>query len=324
MERSSRRSFLKNATIAAAVCASRPLLSNAKPSHSPFQISVINDEISQDFDHVCYVVARDFGLSWIELRTMWDKNIIALSEAQIGEAQKILAKYNLQVTDIASPLFKTDWPGAPVSTYSSKADLHGAAETTFKEQDEILERSISLAKQFKTNKVRCFDFWRLNDVAPYRAAIDEKLRSTAEAAGKQGILLILENEYACNTATGRESARTMNAIKTPHLALNWDPGNAVMRGELDAFPTAWMTIPKNRIHHCHCKNAVKGAEGKIEWSPVGTGIVDWAAQFRALKQSGFHEAVSLETHWRGPGTPEESSRISWAGMKQALKDAGAL
>jgi sugar phosphate isomerase/epimerase len=255
---------------------------------------------------------------------MWGKNVTELSASQIDDAQKILKKYNLQVTDIASPLFKTDWPGAPRSQYGSKDDLHGAAEVTFKEQDEILARSISIAKQFKTGKVRCFDFWRLDDVAPYRAAIDEKLRSAAETAGKQGILLVLENEYACNTATGREAARTMNAIPTRHLALNWDPGNAVMRGELDAFPTAWETLPKNRIHHCHCKNAVKTAEGKIDWSPVGKGIIDWTAQFRALKQAGYREVVSLETHWHGAATPEESTRISWAGMKQALQDAGAL
>lgn len=324
MENPSRRRFLKNATIAAAACAARPLISLASESKSPFRISVINDEISQDFDHVCYVVAHDFGLSWIELRTMWNMNTIALSDAQINEAQKILAKYNLRVTDIASPLFKTDWPGAPISTYSSKADLHGAAETTFKQQDEILERSISLAKQFKTDKVRCFDFWRLDDVAPYREAIDEKLRSAAEVCGKQGILLLLENEFACNTATGREAARTMNAIRTPHLALNWDPANAVMRGELDAFPGGWDAIPKKRIHHCHCKNAVKGADGKIEWSPVGKGFIDWAAQFRALKNSGFRDAVSLETHWQGGGSPEESSRISWADMKQALTDSATL
>jgi sugar phosphate isomerase/epimerase len=72
------------------------------------------------------------------------------------------------------------------------------------------------------------------------------------------------------------------------------------------------------------KNAVKNAEGKIEWSPVGKGFIDWAAQFRALKQIGYHEAVSLETHWHGAGTPEASSRVSWAGMKQALEDAHAL
>jgi sugar phosphate isomerase/epimerase len=302
----------------------RPLFSKADASKSPFRVSVINDEISPDFDHACYVVSHDFGLSWIELRSMWGKNVTDLSATQIDEAAKILTRYNLQVTDIASPLFKTDWPGAPKSTYGSKDDLHGAAEVTFKQQDEILERSIALAKQFKTEKVRGFDFWRLEDVAPYRAAIDEKLRSAAEAAGKQGILLLLENEFACNTATGREAARTLNAIQSPHLALNWDPGNAVMRGELDAFPAGWEALQKSRIHHCHCKNAVKGAEGKIEWSPVDKGFIDWAAQFRALKQSGFREAVSLETHWHGGGTPEESTRISWAGMKQALKDSGTL
>ena len=310
--------------MAAAACAVQPLIGMAAAAESPFKISVINDEISQDFDHVCYVVAHDFGLSWIELRTMWNTNIVALSASQINDAQKILAKYNLQVTDIASPLFKTDWPGAPRSTYSSKADLHGAAVTTFKEQDEILERSIAQAKQFKTNKVRCFDFWRLDDVAPYRAAIDEKLRSAAEVCGKQGILLLLENEFACNTATGREAARTLNAVRTPHLALNWDPANAVMRGELDAFPAGWEAIPKNRIHHCHCKNAAKSADGKIEWAPVGKGIIDWTAQFHALKNSGFRDAVSLETHWHGGGTPEQSTRISWEGMKQALKDSNTL
>ncbi len=324
MESCSRRTFLAGAALATASTIAHPLLGLSQASNSPFHISVINDEISPDFDHVCHVVSHDFGLNWIELRSMWGKNTMDLSDDQIAEAKKILTKYNLQVTDIASPLFKTDWPGAPRSPYGSKGDMHGAVDVAFKHQDELLERSIALAKQFKTGKVRCFDFWRLDDVTPFRAAIDEKLRSAAEIAGKQEILLVLENEFECNTATGREATRTLNAIPTPHLALNWDPGNAVMRGELDAFPGAWDTLPKNRIHHCHVKNAQKNASGKMEWAPVGTGYIDWAAQFRALRQIGYHDAVSLETHWHGAATPEESTRISWAGMKKALQDSGTL
>jgi sugar phosphate isomerase/epimerase len=324
MESCSRRSFLAGAALAAATTAALPIPGRSQASNSPFHISVINDEISPDFDHVCSVVSHDFGLNWIELRSMWGKNTMDLSDDQIAEAKRILAKYNLQVTDIASPLFKTDWPGAPRSPYGSKGDMHGAVEVAFKHQDELLERSISLAKQFNTGKVRCFDFWRLDDPAPYRAAIDEKLRSAAEIAGKHDILLVLENEFECNTATGREATRTLNAVQSPHLALNWDPGNAVMRGELDAFPAAWDTLPKNRIHHCHVKNAVKNADGKIEWAPTGTGYIDWTAQFRSLRQIGYHDAVSLETHWHGAATPEESTRVSWAGMKKALQDSGAL
>lgn len=322
-----RRTLLKSATLSAAAIATHPLFSigqiiSATPANSPFKIAVINDEISPDFDHACSVIAHDFGLSWIELRSMWGTNVTELTSAQIDDSLKILAKYNLQVTDIASPLFKTDWPGAPISPYGSKKDLHLAAAKTFQQQDALLDRCIELAKQFKTNKIRCFDFWRLDDQAPHRAAIDDKLRSAAELAGKHGILLVLENEFACNTATGREAARTLNAIPSPHFALNWDPANAVMRGELDAFPTAFALLPKDRIHHCHCKNAVKSADGKIDWSPVDKGFIDWAAQFRALRQSGYSDAVSLETHWHGAATPEESSRISWAGMKQALVASG--
>jgi len=296
----------------------------AAASGSPFKISVISDEISQDFDHACSVIANDFGLRWVEIREMWGKNLQVSTDAEIAEAKKILAKYKLQVTDIASPLFKVDWPGAPKSQYGSKGDMHGADEVAYKKQDEIVERSISLAKQFGTNKIRCFDFWRLEDVAPYRAAIDEKLRATAEQVGKQGLLLVIENEFACNTATGREAARVLEAIQSPHFALNWDPGNAVMRGEMDAYPGGWDAIPKNRIHHCHCKNAVKDEKGKIVWSPVDKGFIDWTAQFRALKAAGYREAVSLETHWRGAGTPEASTRMSWDGMKKCLEAAGTL
>ena len=46
-------------------------------------------------------------------------------------------------------------------------------------------------------------------------------------------------------------------------------------------------------------------------------------RFKALKAIGYSDAVNLETHWRGAGTPEESSKISWAGMKNALLKANA-
>ena len=317
----SRRSLLAGAGVAAAAYAASPIIALA--AQSPFKIAVITDEISQDFDHACSVASKEFGLQWVELRGMWKKSLHDLSDAEIADALMILNKYSLRVTDIASPLFKADWPGAPPTRHASAIHSTTPAET-FKQQDAVLARSIALAKQFNTDKIRCFDFWRLDDVAPYRSAINTKLHEAAETCGKQGILLVLENEFECNTATARESVATLAGVPSPNLALNWDAGNAVMRGELDAFPTGWDLLPKQRIRHCHVKNAVKAIDGKIAWSPVGTGFIDWAAQFKALKQSGYRDAVSLETHWHGAATPEESSRISWAGMKQALQDSATL
>jgi sugar phosphate isomerase/epimerase len=321
MEGLSRRNFLAGAGVAAAACAAKPLFAMAVPP-SPFRIAVISDEISPDFDHACSVISKDFGLQWVEIRSMWGKTVHDLSDAQLADAQKILAKYNLRVTDLGSPLFKVDWPGAPKSSSGSKHDF--GADVTFKKQADLLEKYIQLAKRFKTDKIRCFDFWRIKDVKPYRAAIDDKLKEAAATCGKNGLFLVIENEFACNTATAPEAARTLSAVPSRHFGLNWDPGNAVMRGELDAFPTGWNLLPKNRILHCHVKNAVKEANGKIAWSPVDKGFVDWTAQFRALKNAGYHGAVSLETHWHGAATHEESTRISWAGMKKALQDSGTL
>jgi sugar phosphate isomerase/epimerase len=323
MSNLSRRTMIKGAA-AAAVATNLPAALRAAKLQSAFRVAVINDEISDDFDHACSVIANDFGLQWIELRSMWGKNVLKLNDADIANANAILDKYKLRVTDIASPLFKVDFPGAPRSQYSPKNDNFGAS-FDFKEQDEVLERSIELAKQFKTDRIRCFDFWRLDDPKPYREAINAKLLEAAASAGKHNLLLVLENEYECNTATGRESAKTLAAVKSPHLKLNWDPGNAVARGELDAFPAGFDLIPKDRIGHCHVKCAVTkpGTKSGFAWAAVGQGNPDWTAQFRALKQAGYRDAVSLETHWRGAGTPEASSRISWAGMKSALEKSEA-
>src|SRR5664279_2684764 len=130
----SRRSFTTGAGATAALIATSV---RAFAAGSAFKVGVISDEISQDFDHACFVIAKDFGLHYVELREMWGKNLQVISDTQIVEAQKILARYGLQVTDISSPLYKVDWPGAPHSQYGSKADLHGADEANFKKQDEI-------------------------------------------------------------------------------------------------------------------------------------------------------------------------------------------
>jgi len=289
---------------------------------SPFRVAVINDEITQDFGRACEVAAKEFGMDWIELRGMWSKNILNLDAKEIAEARSILERNKLRVTDIASPLFKVDWKGAPQSKYSPKRDQF-KADFTFDQQDEVLERSIELAKAFNTDRVRCFDFWRLDDQTPYRAAMNEKLLDAANTAGKKGVLLVLENEPSCNTASGAEAAKVLAAVKSPHLMLNWDPGNASERGEIP-YPDGYELLPKDRIGHCHCKDSAKKPDGKYAWAPMGGGAIDWVGQFKALNRDGYRFAVSLETHWRGAGTPEESTRESWAGMKKELQQAGAL
>src|SRR5579859_1963572 len=289
---------------------------------SPFRIAVINDELGQDFGRACEVIAHEFGLEWIELRGMWNKNLLKLDAAEVGEARRVLEKYKLRVTDIASPLFKVDWPGAPKSKFSPKAISYGS-NYTFEQQDEVLERSIAAAKAFGTNKVRMFDFWQLEDDKPYRDAMDAKLREFADMAAKKDIILLLENEYECNSATGAQAARTLAAVPNKNFMLNWDPGNAAAAGET-AFPDGYAKLPKNRIGHVHLKDCVNKPDGKFAWAAMGKGTIRFVEQFKALMHDGYSGTMSLETHWNGGGSPEESTRQSMAGEKELLHKAGAL
>ena len=321
----SRRKFLTNLGGTAAV--SLALRGNAQGFLFPalsgrFKLSVITDEISQDLGHALEIASKEFGLGFVEMRTLWNKNIINLDQKEITEAQRLLQKYSLQVTDIASPLFKTDWPGAPKSKYSPAAPQFGA-DYPFEKQAEVFERAVAVGNALGTNRIRCFDFWRLEDQEPFRAAMNDTLRQAAGDAAKEKMTLLLENEFACNTATGLEAARTLHAVQSPNLQLNWDPGNAAYRGEI-AFPDGFQKIPKERIGHVHCKDAVRKADGTYEWAAMGRGIIDYLGQFRALMQAGYRGTMSLETHWRGAGSAEESSRQSFTGMKELLGKAGAL
>ena len=324
-ESPSRRRFLTHLGGAAAI--SLASYENGQASffrapNSRFKLSIITDEISQDLGQALEIASKEFGMGFVELRTLWNKNIINLDQKETAEAQGLLRKYSLQVTDIASPLFKTDWPGAPKSKYSPATPQFGA-DYPYEKQPEVLERAAAIGKALGTNRIRCFDFWRLDDPAPYRSAMNDALRKSAEDATKKGIILLLENEFACNTATGAEAARTLSAVQAPNFLLNWDPGNAAYRGEI-AFPDGFQKLPKERIGHAHCKDAVRNADGTYEWAAMGRGIIDYIGQFRALAQAGYHGTMSLETHWKGGGSLEESSRQSFAGMKELLGKAGAL
>ncbi len=313
----SRRGFLEGMGAAMTVAA----IPARAVASCPFRVAVINDEISQDFDHACYVASHDFGLQWIELRGMWNKNLTNLDASELSEARAILAKYKLRVTDIASPLYKVDWPGAPLSKQSERRDQFNA-QNDFNQQEALLDHCIDLAKTFGTDRIRCFDFWRLDDVKPYRAAMNETLRKAARRCAKSKMILLLENEMSCNTATGAEAAATLAAVTEANFMLNWDPGNAATFPGSDPYPKGYDLLPKKRIGHCHAKSVVREPDGKWQWAAVGQGVVDWVGQLRALDRDGYRYAVSLETHWRGAGTAEASSRVSMQGLKEALAKAG--
>ena len=314
---SSRRKFL--AGLGGTALANRltgwPLM---PATQSTLKLGVITDEITKDFDHAL-AVARELGLQFVELRGMWNKNLMDLKEDEIKEARRLLTKYEMKVTDIASPFMKVDAPG--FTTKEGQRDTFNA-RFGYKEQPEVLERAMELAKVLETDKIRVFSFWRIEKPAQLFDLVVADLRRALEKAKKQKITLVLENEHDCNIATAAESVKLLSAIQDPYFGLNWDPGNAYAAGE-KPYPGGYNLLPKNRILHMHVKDAMRNpATGKSDWTAMGKGDIDYVGQFKALMHDGYSHAVSLETHWRNEKkNAEESTRICMQGMKDLIARA---
>src|SRR5258708_2313469 len=196
----SRRRFMQGVGVFGAA-SSVPSRSRSEIPMGHFKLSVITDEITQDFGHALEIASKEFGLGYVELRELWGKNLMKLDAKEVGEARGLLERFRLRVSSIASPIFKVDWPGAPASKFSPKRDQFGA-DFTFKQQDELLDRALELARAFNADRIRIFDFWRLEDQKPYRSAIDQKLIETVAKDGKHHVTLLLENEQSGNAAQG--------------------------------------------------------------------------------------------------------------------------
>jgi sugar phosphate isomerase/epimerase len=286
----------------------------------PFKLAVITDEISQDFDRAL-AVARELGLAQVELRGMWGKNLIDLTSDEVKEARRLLTKYRMKVTDLASPFLKVDAPG--FTTVAGERDAFNA-RFGYQEQPQVLKRAIELAKVFETDKIRIFSFWRVERPAEVFELIVADIHRALKVAKKHQITLILENEHACNIATAAESVKVLAAIQDAHFALTWDPANAFAAGE-KPFPDGYYLLPQRRIAHVHVKDVARNSStGRTEWQPMGKGEVDYTGQFKALVRDRYRHSISLETHWRAPsGSAEESTRISMQGLKELLVKAGA-
>jgi len=59
---------------------------------SRFKLSVITDEITQDLGHALEIASKEFGLGYVELRSVWNKNIINSMKGN-RRARRLLGKF---------------------------------------------------------------------------------------------------------------------------------------------------------------------------------------------------------------------------------------
>lgn len=260
------------------------------------RIAAITDEFGPDLERTAEVMAK-IGMTGAELRVVFGKNILELNDAEADRATAICRAHGLEIIALSSPLLKCTLPDAPRIDPRFEQDVFGM-QYAFSDQPRLARRAFEIAGRTGARIIRVFSYWRT--VAPEQCfdRIVEALGGLADEAARQGAIIGLENEHACNISTGADAARVMAALNHPNLGVVWDPGNAYVAGEIP-FPDGFRALPAHRIVHVHAKDG-RLDEHKPIWGPLGACDLDWKGQIAGLRASGYSGWVSLETHWPGP------------------------
>ena len=237
------------------------------------------------------------GMTFAELRVVDGKNILELSDAEIEGVRARIEARGMQVLSIASPVLKCTLPDAPPVAPHIQRDMFSSA-FAFDDQPRLARRAFEIAERTGARIVRVFSYWRTIDPPACFDRVASTLAELADLANERGLIIGIENEHACNVATGTETAQLLAAVDHPALQVIWDPANAFVAGETP-FPDGYDRIPPSRIVHVHAKDCTV-ANQVPTFGPLGEMGIDWPGQLAALARDGYRRTISLETHWKGP------------------------
>lgn len=239
---------------------------------SEMLITCFADEISHDLDEQMDVLEQE-GVKHMELRNLWGKNVLELTDGELKTIGTALAGRGFAVSSIGSPLGKY-----PV-------------EAPFQPQLDGLKRAVAAAHAMQTPYIRIFSFH-----PPERgwdhAAVEEVLRRIEQftkLAEENRVVLILEND---NTLYGDHHEKCLQLLRhcpSPSLRMAFDPGNFVRNGVkpmTEAYP-----LVEGYVDYIHVKDARQDM-----FVPAGEGEGEMAELISALKARSFSGFLSVEPH----------------------------
>jgi glucosamine-6-phosphate deaminase len=271
------------------------------------RLGVISDEVSDDFIEALDWIQAE-GLRYVEIRMVDGVNISNLSDVQVERIRQEVAARGLQISAIASPLFKC---ALDPSRAVESGDRFGQAEESVEAHFAKLDRTISIAQALGTSFIRIFSFWREKDPAYYEAEVAAYLKQAADIAVKHQITLLLENEPSCNGGFANEVASLVRQVHSAGLKALWDPGNEA-QGEHWSYPHVYNEV-KDLLAHIHLKDSLIDVFSKPRCVPIGSGRVPYVKQILDLETDGYKGLYVIETHY----IPEGGNKMD--GTKQSLE-----
>ena len=250
-----------------------------------FRISCFADEISPELDEQAEVVAGN-GVRYVELRSVWDKNVLDLTDDELDHVKERFARRGIGISSIGSPVGKTE----------IGEDFGGEMER--------FGRAVDVALRMECRFIRVFSFYMDEDsLESHRDAVVSRLGWMLRLAREKGITLLHENEAGIY---GQHSARCLELFKAlpdSHLMAAFDPSNFVVAGE--AVLTSFERL-RDHIGYMHIKDSMAGT-GEIVVAGRGDGRIREILDGLRDREGLF---LSLEPHlscagkYRGFSGPE--------------------
>jgi sugar phosphate isomerase/epimerase len=243
-----------------------------------FRISAFGDEIAHDL-HDQLQVLRRLQIGYLELRGVWRKNVLYLSDDEVAIVRRMCSEHQVTVSCIGSPVGKS-----PILE-------------PIEREISNLRRIFQIAEDLGTRNVRIFSFYPPGprDNLYYDTYVSEatsRLARLTETAQSEGFYLLLENEKDIVGDTVARCHTILSTIDNPHLRFLWDPANFVQVGETQPTTRGWPTLGPY-VSHVHVKDAAL-ADGPVRVAGAGDGQV--RELLKKLREAGYQGFLALEPH----------------------------
>ena len=172
------------------------------------------DEISPDFTEQCRVAAG-LGLTYVELRSAWDVNILDLDPEQLGRHEGDAGGAR---------------PRGVQHRLADRQDLHrrGRSRRTSSACGTPRRwRTSSTRRTCGSSRSSCA---RTPNPADHRDEVIDRMRALARVAEDADLVLLHENEKEIYGDVPSRCLDIVRSVGSPHLRLAWDPANFVQVG----------------------------------------------------------------------------------------------
>ena len=273
------------------------------------RLSAFADEISPDLDEQIATLQHE-SIHYLDLRSMWNINVLDLSDAQIRQIKQALDAHNMSVAAIGSPLGKT-----PI-------------DSPFEATLQKLERALHVAQAFGTPFIRIFSFYPpahphvvSTRAGTNRDEVMRRLRIMIERARSASVTLLHENEKDIYGDTIDHCIDLMRNCADEHFRVAFDPANFIQCAQVP-YPDAYEALHR-WLAYVHVKDALP--DGNVV--AAGEGAGRWPDLLRRLREDGYDGFLSLEPHlasagqFQGFSGPDLFARASQA-LQGMLKGMG--